>query len=57
MLGAFILTPLSEMLRAIGTWRIVIYCIILLVFIVYKPEGLMNWAQRKYHQFEHWVEV
>jgi len=57
VVGAFILTPLSEMLRAIGTWRIVLYCLILLVFIVFKPEGLMNWVQRKYHQFERWVEV
>lgn len=57
MLGALMLTPLSEILRTIGTWRIVVYCMILLVFIVFKPEGLMNWAQRKYHQSEHWVEV
>jgi branched-chain amino acid transport system permease protein len=57
VLGAFILTPLSEMLRAFGTLRIVFYCLILVGFIVFKPEGLMNYFQRKYHQFEHWVEV
>ncbi len=57
MLGACILTPLSEILRMIGTWRIVLYCLILLAFIVFKPEGLMEYLQRKYHQFEHWKEV
>ena len=34
-----------------------VYCLILIGFIVYKPEGLMNYLQRKYHQFEHWKEV
>jgi len=57
VLGAFILTPLSEMLRAFGALRIVFYCLILVGFIVFKPEGLMNYFQRKYHQFEHWIEV
>lgn len=57
MLGACILTPLSEILRMIGTWRIVLYCLVLLAFIVFKPEGLMEYFQRKYHQFEHWREV
>ena len=57
VLGAFILIPLTEMLRAFGTLRIVFYCLILVGFIVFKPEGLMNYFQRKYHQFEHWIEV
>jgi branched-chain amino acid transport system permease protein len=57
VLGAFILTPLSELLRAFGTWRIVFYCAVLVFFIVFKPEGLMNFLERRYHQFEHWVRV
>jgi branched-chain amino acid transport system permease protein len=57
VLGAFILTPLSEVLRAFGSLRIVIYCVVLVGFIVFKPEGLMNYASRKYNQFEHWVKV
>lgn len=57
ILGAFILTPLSEMLRAFGALRIVFYCLILVGFIVFRTEGLMNYFQRKYHQFEHWIEV
>ncbi len=57
VIGAFILTPLSEILRGFGQLRVVIYCLILIAFIVYKPEGLMNYLQRKYHQFERWEEV
>jgi len=57
VLGAFILTPMSEALRGFGQLRVVLYCLILIGFIVYKPEGLMNYLQRKYHQSEHWEEV
>lgn len=57
MLGACILTPLSEILRVIGTWRVVLYCLTLIAFIVFKPEGLMEYFQRKYQQFERWKEV
>lgn len=57
VLGAFILIPLTETLRAFGTLRIVFYSLILVGFIVFKPEGLMNYLQRKYHQVEHWIEV
>lgn len=57
VLGAFILTPLSEALRGFGQLRVVLYSLILIGFIVYKPEGLMNYLQRKYHQFELWEKV
>ena len=57
VLGAFILIPLTELLRELGTLRIVFYSLLLIGFIVFKPEGLMLYAQRKYHQFEHWLEV
>ncbi len=57
VLGAFFLTPLNEILRAFGPLRIVFYSLILVGFVVFKPEGLMNYFQRKYHQSEHWIEV
>jgi branched-chain amino acid transport system permease protein len=57
VLGAFILIPLTELLRELGTLRIVFYSLLLAGFIFFRPEGLMTYAQRKYHQFEHWVEV
>ena len=40
VLGAFILTPLSEALRGFGQMRVVLYCLIFIGFIVYKPEGI-----------------
>jgi branched-chain amino acid transport system permease protein len=52
VIGALILSPLSEALRGLGQLRVVLYCLLLLVFILYKPEGLMNFLERKYHQFE-----
>jgi branched-chain amino acid transport system permease protein len=27
------------------------------VFIVGLPEGIFHYVERKYHQFERWVEV
>jgi branched-chain amino acid transport system permease protein len=57
MFGAFILVPLSEVLRGLGGLRIVLYGLFLVVFIVALPEGIFHYIQRKYHQFERWVEV
>lgn len=57
VLGCFILVPISELLREFGTLRIVAYSVILMAFVVYRSEGIMNYGQRKYHQFERWVKV
>jgi branched-chain amino acid transport system permease protein len=57
VLGAFILSPMSESLRAFGTLRIVIYSMLLIVFIVRIPEGIFRLIQRKYFQFERWVPL
>ncbi|MFH1156037.1 MAG: branched-chain amino acid ABC transporter permease [Pseudomonadota bacterium] len=56
-LGAFVLVPMSEALRGFGGLRIVLYGLALVVFIVAVPEGIFHFLQRKYHQFERWVEV
>jgi len=57
MLGAFILVPVSEILRAFGTLRVVIYSIVLIAFVVGLPEGVFHYIQRKYHQFERLVPL
>ncbi len=57
VLGAFILVPLSEMLREFGGLRIVFYGMFLVFFIVALPDGIFPYIQRKYQQFERWVEV
>ena len=57
VIGALILVPISELLRDFGTLRIAVYAVILTGFIVYKSEGIMNYATRKYEQFERWVEI
>jgi branched-chain amino acid transport system permease protein len=57
VIGCFILVPISELLRDFGTLRIAVYAIVLTGFIVFKSEGLMIYATRKYQQFERWVEI
>jgi len=56
-LGALILVPLSEALRAFVGLRIVFYCLAMVIFIVALPEGIFHYLQRRYHQFERLVEV
>ena len=57
VLGAAILVPLSEILRGIGGLRIVLYGLCLVIFIVAVPEGIFHYIQRKYQQFERWVDI
>jgi len=57
VLGAFFLVPISELLRAFGTLRIVFYALILIAFIVFRSEGVMVYGQRNYQQFQKWVNV
>jgi len=57
VLGSFILVPLCEALRAIGSWRIVFYSFLMVIFVVVVPEGIFHYLARKYHQFERWVKT
>lgn len=38
---------LSELLRGFGQLRVVLYAVVLVRFILFKPEGLLNWLTRK----------
>jgi len=57
VLGAFLLLPLSEAMRDLGSLRIVLYSTLLVLAIVWKPEGLFNFLRRRYEQVERWIEV
>ncbi len=57
VIGAFILVPLSEALRAFTGLRVVFYSLVMVIFIVALPEGIFHYLERKYHQFDRWVEV
>jgi len=57
LIGAFVICPLSEMLRGFGTLRIVIYSVLLIMFILLVPEGIFSYISRKYHQIERWKEI
>jgi len=57
VLGCFILVPVSELLRDFGTLRIVFYASILVGFILFRSDGIMIFAQRKYELFERWKKI
>lgn len=42
IIGALLLTALPEVLRFIGNWRLVIYALILVLVMLYRPYGLAN---------------
>lgn len=56
-LGSFILVPLSESLRTVGTLRVVFYSGILIICLVGLPEGIFHYLSRKYHQFERVIKI
>ena len=39
------------------TLAVIFYGLFLVVFTVALPEGIFHYIQRKYNQFERWVEV
>ena len=57
LIGSLILVPLGEFLREFGSLRIAVYALILTGVIVFRTEGLVPFAARKYKQFEGWVRV
>lgn len=57
VVGSFIIVPLSEMLRAFASLRVVIYAITLVVFVIALPEGVFNYLVEKYHQFQRKVPL
>lgn len=57
LIGTLILVPISEMLRFLAGLRIIFYSVIIVFFIIFWREGILNWARRKYEQFEYWENV
>lgn len=45
VVGAFVLTVLSELLRAFQSYRLIIYGVILICTVVFLPQGITgDWA-------------
>ncbi|HPP41197.1 MAG TPA: branched-chain amino acid ABC transporter permease [Syntrophorhabdaceae bacterium] len=57
LLGAFVLVPLSEILREFGTLRVVFYGLVLVICVVALPEGIFHYLSRKYNEMERWVKI
>lgn len=45
VLGATMLTVLPEVLRFLAQWRLVIYSLVLILFMVFRPGGIMGRAE------------
>lgn len=43
--GAFLITILPEVLRFLGQWRLVIYSLVLILFMIFRPSGLLGSAE------------
>lgn len=57
LIATMILVPASELLRAFPGLRVIFYSTLIVVVVLFWSEGLLNWAQRKYEQFEYQVKV
>ena len=57
VVGSLILFPLGELLRDFGSLRIAVYALILTVVAVWRAEGLLPFAARRYQQFERSTDV
>ena len=57
VIGTLILVPAAEMLRSFAGLRIICYSLIIVLCIIFFREGILNWARRKYEQFEYIIRV
>jgi branched-chain amino acid transport system permease protein len=56
-LGAFILITLPEALRSMETYRFVFYGLILIVMMVFRPQGLLGWEVITPYRFPRGFDV
>ena len=42
VVGACVLTLLPEVLRFIGDWRMLIYGVLLVLFMIFRPQGILG---------------
>ena len=45
--GAAVFTILPELLRFASTWRMVVYGILVILIVIYRPEGLVGRRRKK----------
>lgn len=57
VLGASLLTIMTEALRGLGALRIALYSALLVVFILAVREGILPYIERRYRQYERRVAV
>jgi branched-chain amino acid transport system permease protein len=54
LLGAAIFTILMELLRFLGIWRWVVGPLLLVLLMIYRPQGLMGFKEARWLRPAHW---
>ncbi len=57
VLGCFIIVPISELLRGLGSMRMIFHAVVIIFMVTFWREGLLNWLRRRYEQFYYWEEL
>lgn len=50
-IGGLLITVLPEVLRFLGPWRLVIYSLLLILFMIFKPSGLFGTGELRLPRF------
>jgi len=57
ILDSSLLTLATESLRALGSLRIALYSLLMVIFALLVREGILPYLQRRYHQFDRRVAI
>lgn len=55
-LGAAVLIFMPELLRGFDTWRFVVYGLLLVFMMRFRPQGILGWQSRRPYRFPKGVE-
>ena len=55
LVTAFLLVAMPEVLRFLTDWRLVIYGVLFVVVMIYRPQGLFGYREMKFDWFWHLV--
>ena len=56
VLAAFVLTTLQEVLRFLQNFRLLIYPVILIIVMLFRPQGLLGFKEFSFVGFVDWIK-
>ena len=57
VLAAFVLTYLQEFLRFLKNFRLLIYPVILIIVMLFRPQGLLGFKEFSFVGFVDWIKA